>query len=237
MLTPELTPAVESSDPVVPTPVTPSEPAAEPVVETVTPQEPQTPTEALYDLPDGRKVPGSQVKAEYENLLKDYTQKSQRLAEIERAKNPQQTDVPEWQKDGWVPGSYKEVVELAKQEAILDLKRQEEAAQNHSKEVMALVDSQIEELKKTDAALDENALFQHASKYGFRDLKSAHSNMQAIKQAALDAEQRTLKNVKSRGADPVSGQPGITVESGAIDPNITQKYGSALEYFRAIRGN
>lgn len=233
MLTPELTPAVETSAPE--TPVTPSEPVAEPVAETVTPQEPQTPTETLYDLPDGRKVPADQVKAEYENLLKDYTQKSQRLAEIERAKNPP-TDVPEWKKEDWVPKSYQEVIELAKQEAIEDLRRQAQEEEAKSKEVMALVDSQISEIKKTDANLDENALFLHANKYGFRDLKAAHTNMQAIKQAALDAEQRTLKNVKSRGADPVSGQPGITIDTGAIDPSITQKYSSALDYFRHIRG-
>lgn len=39
---------------------------------------------AKYKLPDGREVPADQVLAEYNNLHKDYTVKTQKLAELEK---------------------------------------------------------------------------------------------------------------------------------------------------------
>lgn len=46
------------------------------------------PESKLYRLPDGREVTADQLHSEYaEKLLPDYTRKSQRLAELERAEN------------------------------------------------------------------------------------------------------------------------------------------------------
>jgi len=45
----------------------------------------ETPAEEeLFELPDGRKVDAAGVAQEYRNLLGDYTQKSQKLAELTR---------------------------------------------------------------------------------------------------------------------------------------------------------
>jgi hypothetical protein len=38
----------------------------------------------LYDLPDGRKLTGEQLKGEYQKLISDYTKKSQKLTEFEK---------------------------------------------------------------------------------------------------------------------------------------------------------
>jgi len=38
----------------------------------------------LYDLPDGRKLTGEQLKGEYQKLISDYTKKSQKLTEYEK---------------------------------------------------------------------------------------------------------------------------------------------------------
>lgn len=203
-----------------------------------TPQEPQTPTEQLFDLPDGRKATAEQVKEEYENLLKDYTQKSQKLAAIERASNPNinNPEVPEWKRPDYVPKTYAEIIEIAEQRALEKLEQRALEEDTQAKEIVTMVDSQLAEIKKTDPKVDENQLFLHANRYGFRDLKQAHANMSAIKQAALDAEQRTLKNIKARGDTPIAGAPGVTVSDGSIDATVVNKYGSALEYFRALQG-
>lgn len=221
-------------------------PSVETVVETpsvetpevqVTPETPvvETPVATLYDLPDGRKVTAEEVKIEYENLLKDYTQKSQKLSSYENINKPKEEDVPEWKRPDYVPKSYAEVIEIAEQRALDRIKQERNEEDARTKEVAQLVDSQIAEIKKTDAALDESALFAHANKFGFRDLKSAHVNMQAIKQAAIDAEQRTLKNLKARGIDPISVTATPVVDDGAIDyAAIAGGTESALDYLRRI---
>ena len=229
-------PIVEES-PSVETPVveTPSESPEAPVIQE-TPQV-ETPEAVLYDLPDGRKATAEEVKQEYENLLKDYTQKSQKLAAIENINKPKE-DIPAWKKPDYIPQSYAEVIEIAEQRAIDRIKQEREAEEARTTEVAQLVDSQIAELKKTDTALDENALFLHANKFGFRDLKSAHQNMQAIKQAELAAEQRTLKNLKARGIDPISVTNTPVASGDAIDyAQIAGRTESALDYLRRIKGN
>lgn len=212
----------------------PSEPETVPEVQ---PEAPVTPEPTLYDLPDGRKVPAEVVKSEYENLLKDYTQKSQKLAEIERAKQVTKPDVPVWKQPDYVPNSYDELIERGAELALQRLQESRQAEEARSREIASRVDAEIAELRKADPKLDENALFAHATKWGFQDLKMAHSNMNALKQASLEAEQRTLKNIKARGDTPVAGTPGIVVNDGAADPFIGQRYGSALEYFRSLNKN
>lgn len=222
----EVTPSVEET-PKVETPETSEAP--------VTPETPgiETSEAQLYDLPDGRKVTAEEVKQEYENLLRDYTQKSQKLAAIENINKPKE-EVPRWKQPDYVPQSYAEVIELAKQQALEEIQRKAEEEVNRTKEVSTLVDTQIAELKSKDKSLDENALFLHANKYGFRDLKAAHENMQAMKQAELAAEQRTLKNLKARGIDPVSIS-ATEVANDAIDyATIASRNESPLDYIRRI---
>lgn len=194
----------------------------------------------LYDLPDGRRVNAETLAKEFkENFLPDYTRKSQKLSQYESINNPPKPaeDIPEWQKPGYQPQSWAEAIQIAKQEAIKDLAT---AAQQEDARMAAIateVDTQIAEIKAADPQLDENALFLHANKYGFRDLKAAHVNMQDLKKVAADTEQRVLKNIKTRGGDPVAVQPGTPGASDAIDLGSIRGVGSALEFLQRVKGN
>jgi len=235
----ELTPSVP--EPVVPTP---SEQAPTPPVAPEAAPEPakapEPAADALYDLPDGRKVDADTLRKEWkENFLPDYTRKSQKLAEIEKhIKNPnEEPPAKPWEKPDYVPQSWAEVLELAEKRTIERIQQEAQQADAQTKAIAAEVDQQLTEIKTSDPQLDENALFHHANKYGFRDLKSAHTNMQALKAAELAAEQRTLKNLQARGLDPISGQPSATTLDTGIDPNVSQRYSSATEFFNRIKGN
>lgn len=229
---PELTPAMEPVEPAVdPAPeATPTEPVVDTPV--VTPSEP-----VLYETPDGRKVDAETLQREWkENFLPDYTRKSQELAEIKRASQPKDDNVPEWARPDYVPKSYAEVIEIAKQEALADLERRSAAEQEHRAQIAAQVDNQLAELKTADPKLDENALFLHATKYGFRDLKLAHENYKTMRDAVAQAEARAIANLQARGQTPVAIPAGTPPPSGdAVDPNVVKQFGSAREYLASLK--
>ena len=222
-----------SADAPSPTPDTPADAPAAPADAPAAPTEP-----VLYDLPDGRKVDGETLAREWkENFLPDYTRKSQKIAEIE--KGPQHInsgeDVPDWQKPDYVPTSYKEVIDIATKNAIAELQGAAAAEAAQTKAVTEQVDATLMELKKSDPSLNEDALFQHAVKYGFRDLKAAHANMVDMRGVIKDTEQRVLKDLKTRGTDPVAG--GSVPSDGTIDPNARTGFRSAQEFLSHIKGN
>ena len=233
--------------PVVETPVEPSpEVPAETKVETPADPTPETTPPAaestLYDLPDGRKVDAETLAREFrENFLPEFTRKSQALAEIERGKkdlNSPQDDVPAWKKPDYVPKDYGEVIELAKAKAIREMQNASHAERDRVEAVQKEVDTQLSDLKKVDPKLDENALFVHANKYGFRDLKAAHTNMSDMKKALVDVEQRTVKNLKTRESDPISTGPGGEApdDTSGYDPKLLQQFDGAAEYLAFIKG-
>lgn len=236
---------VDSSEPVpvadpapAPAPEPSPEPAPteEPKVDPTPETPPAEPT--LYELPDGRKVDAETLQREWkENFLPEFTRKSQRLAEIERSGKDninRPDDEPEWKKPDYVPSNYAEVIELAKREALNEIKSTYEQEQARVKAVQDAVDSEIADIKKIDPKLDENALFQHANKYGFSSLKHAYSNMQDLRKVILDTEQRTVKNLKTRETDPVATTPGGDIPGEDIDP--VTKFESASEYLDFIKG-
>jgi hypothetical protein len=231
-----------SSDP-TPKVETPSEVTPETVVETPTvdpqPEEIKPVEPELYALPDGRKVDAAGLKREYENLLPEFTRKSQALAAIERERdiNKPRDDTPEWQKPDYVPKDYAEVIEIAKKAAIQEMQSTYQAEQARVDAVKSEVESQVAELRSLDPKLDENALFTHANKYGFRDLKTAHANMMDIKRTAIETEQRVIKNLKTREADPIATVPGGNAEANdAYDPNRMSQYRGANEYLASLKG-
>lgn len=222
-------------------PVTPAvDPAKDPapVVDPAAPlkEDPAPPSaDQLFELPDGRKVDAAGLATEYKNLLSDYTPKAQKLAEYEKVNKPPVDNTPEWKKPGYQPQSWAEAIEIAKKEAINELAN---AAQQEEARVAAIateVNGQIAALRVKDPQLDENALFLHANKYGFRDLAAAYGNMKDLQKIAVDTEARVLKNIKGRGNDVVSTQPGIVVPSDAIDPNVVRSAGSALEFLQRLK--
>jgi len=236
-----------SSDPVVekPTTETLSEVVPEVKMEETENPTPETPEEVkaeptLYETPDGRKVDADTLQREWkENFLPEFTRKSQRLAEIDREKelsNPE-NDIPAWKKDDYVPANYAEVIELAKKEAIQEIHNTYQAEQARVTAVQQEVDKQLAEIKKTDPKLDESSLFVHANKYGFHDLKAAHSNMVDMKKALVDVEQRTVKNLKTREADPISTVHGGELsESSGYDPKEMSQFDGAADYLEFIKG-
>lgn len=206
----------------------PEEPSPEP--------EPEVPTEALFDLPDGRKVDAQTLQREWkENFMPDYTKKSQELAEFRRTTTPQKQEevVPEWKRPDYVPKSYAELIEIAENRALERINEEKTRQEQSQKEILAAVENQLAEIKKADPAVDENALFVHANKYGFRDLVKAHENLKALNDAKLTVQQRTVKNLQSRKDTPVAGAPGSTPASTEGVYGNHQKYGSALEFLKA----
>lgn len=226
--TPEVTPEA------TPEPETPSEqdePSNEP-----TGDEPVAEPE-LFELPDGRKVDAVTLQKEWkDNFYPEYTRKSQRLAEIEKVTKPVvEENVPVWKKTDYVPQTYAEIIELATQEAEARIEAKKFQEEQSQQQLISQIDAQVAEIKKIDPKLDENALFLHANKYGFRDLVKAHENYRAIQDAKLTVEQRTVKNIQSRKDTPIAGTPGSAPTNSTPAYGEHTKYGSALEYFQSQR--
>lgn len=232
----DTTPSPEAEAPQESTPAPEEAPAsAEPAADS----EP-TPAPETYTLPDGRQVDGETLAREWkENFYPEYTRKSQRLAEIERAANPNlnsPADVPEWQRPDYVPKSYAEIIQIAETRALERIREEAGAEERARAEFTAQVDQQVTAIKAKDANLDENALFQHATKYRFTDLMAAYENMSEMKKVARSVEERTLKNVSARKADPVAGGGTPAAPGGdAVSYGAAGKYSGALEYLRSIQ--
>lgn len=222
--------------PPAPTPETPT--VADPAPEVVA-TETVTPEEVLYDLPDGRKVDAATLQKEWkENFLPEYTRKSQKVAEYERVgKDVTKPDnEPEWKNPEYQPKSWAEAIEIAKAETLRDIETRQTQEQQRIKSIQEAVTNELNELKTKDPKLDENMLFQHATKYGFQNLKAAYNNMTDMQRVKLETEQQTVKNLKTRETDPVSsGASGaVTVDDG-YDPTQMSRYSSAVEYFKSFQ--
>ncbi len=194
------------------------------------------PTEELFELPDGRKVTADVVAQEYKNLMSDYTKKSQTLAELEKGTTTNQTSEKPYENPDWQPTSYKEVIELAKQEALQEIEQKQQTQIEARKALEDSVSSQLAEIKKTDPTLNENALFLHAneqfSKYGvsFPNLESAYKHMKDTSDLAKKVQKTTADNIAKRN-DPVSVSPGAT--GARPDPSA---FANATEYLRSLQG-
>lgn len=240
-------PIAELSDSSVPAPI--ADPAPSPDPAPVDPPADPTPVDpapkvdepTLYETPDGRKVDAATLQKEWkENFLPEFTRKSQLLADYEKGKkdiNNPPKDEPEWKKPDYVPQNYAEVIEIAKREALDDIQKNAKSEADRINAIQTAVDTEIKELKVKDPNLDENAVFAHANKYGFTSLKAAHSNMSDMKKVALEAEQRTVKNLKTREADPIAVAPGGDVApDDGYDPSEMGKFESASDFFKSIKG-
>ena len=198
-------------------------------VETEQPAEPVVEPE-LFELPDGRKVDGDTLAKEWrENFLPEFTRKSQALAEIEKGKTINQTPEKPYQNPEWQPNSWQEAIQLAKQEALEELEAKELAKVEQQQAIESAVVSQLTELKSVDPNLNENALFLHANKYGFRDLKLAHQNMKDMSEVVKKTQTTTAANIAKRN-DPVSVSPGATGQRP--DPGAFE---NAREYLKSLK--
>ena len=208
--------------------------------------ETQADEEKLYDLPDGRKVDAATLAKEFtENFLPDYTRKSQRLADYEKSNKPDDgkqinsssQDVPEWKKPEFTPNSYAEVIEIATKEAMSRIDERNKAEADRTKQIQDVVQKQLNEIKTSDKDLDEAALFAHANKYGFTDLKMAHENLKAMKTTAVDTEKKTIKNLQNRSADQVAGGNSAATNSGdEVDIDSLSGFNGAVDFLHRVQG-
>lgn len=203
----------------------PKEVVAEATPEEVKPTEPE-----LYDLPDGRKVDGKGVLNEYINLQKDYTHKSQTLAELEKGNLQTNTQEKPYQDPNWQPQSYEELLKIAEEKVLTTLQQKEQARVEEEKSRFERVNTQLTELKTIDPSLNENALLLHATKYGFGDLKPAYQNMKDMSELAKKVADTTAKNIAKRN-DPVSIVPGAT--GAKSDPS---QFENAAAFLKSLKG-
>lgn len=205
--------------------VEPKTPAAEPVVEPVKPTE-----QELYELPDGRKVDAETLSKEWkENFYPDYTRKSQALAAKDKLPEKEPTIIDPTEDPNWQPKTYGELIQAAEQRAIRSIEAKEQARIEHHQSIENAVVNQLSEIKKADPTLNENALFLHANKYGFRDLKQAHQNMKDMSDLAKNIKQATVRDINKRN-DPVSISPGAT--GAKSNPS---NFGNAVDYLRSLK--
>jgi len=65
----------------------------------------------------------------------------------------------------------------------------------------------------------------------------AYANMTDLKSAVVNTEQRVVKDLKTREADPIAGAPGGDIpEDSAYDPNKMAGFDSATEYLAFLKG-
>lgn len=223
----EVVPSVDENGNTLPdTPSATPEPTVPAVPEPVTPTEPE-----LFELPDGRKVDGATLTKEWkENFLPDYTRKSQELAKRTDPGSTLPTKPADPLADpNWQPQTYAELIDIAKQRINEDLAAKEQERIDAQLALETQVTAQLDSIKKEDPSLNENALFQHATKYGFRDLKFAYQNMKDMNDAMKKVQTITAQNIAKRN-DPVSGSPGAT--GARPDPS---NFASASEYLRSLK--
>lgn len=194
----------------------------------------------LYETPDGRKVTADVLQKEWkDNFLPEFTRKSQELAEIKRNTgelNKPKDNVPAWKDPEYQPETYAEVIEIAKQEALRELEQKNFKEQEHVRTIQAQVENDIADLRKIDPNLDENLLFAHATKYGFNNVKTAYNNMSDMNKTRLEAEQRTLKNIKTREVVPVAVPSAKIVDNPSeYDSSIIKSFSSASDYYESLK--
>lgn len=251
--------SLESSSPEVPTTPAPSPtpapeatpesgkaPEATPESTPETPVTPETPAPTepvLYDLPDGRKVDAETLSREFkEKFLPDYTRKSQELSRLKNS-TPEtpKTDTPPvptgkpWESPDWQPKDWNEVLQVATEQAFERLTATDREKAEQAQLVEQYVTAQLNEVKTIDPKVNEAQLFEHATKYGFTDLKAAHINMKEMQNIRMTTEQQVLKNLKSREAEPISGGGGPKVTSDEVDLANTSRFSSAADALRFIK--
>lgn len=191
--------------------------------------EPQSETEInnpepeLFELPDGRKVSSEELSKEWkDNFMPDYTRKSQELAEYKRSiETEKKQDIPKWKQEDYRPETYAELIEIARQEAVESIRNQERESLAEKERISKEVENTLSKLKGVDSNLDENKLFEHAVKYGFKDLNLAYQNMSDMGKIQATIEKKVLGNIKSR--------ENLKVATDGITKTITND--DSVDYF------
>lgn len=225
----EAAPSADNGNVPLDVPDAPSEPVeTETPAEIVETVEPAEPVAELFELPDGRKVDAETLSKEWkENFYPDYTRKSQALAARDTPLETKPTNVLE--DPEYVPKTYGELAQKIKEDTLREIEERQQADIEQRKSIEDAVGAQLVDIKKVDPKLDENALFLHANKYGFRDLKQAHQNMKDMSDMVKKVQTTTAANIAKR-SDPVSVSPGAT--GAKSDPS---NFSTAREFLRSLK--
>lgn len=166
--------------------------------------------------------------------MPDYTKKSQDLATIRGTTQPQPVTQPNQPANplddpDYVPKTYGELVDHIKKGIFSEIEGREKAAADAHTALENQVSEQLTEVKKSDPSVNETALFLHATKYHFADLRLAYQNMKDMGLAVKKAVTTTSQNIAKKN-DPVSVQPGAT--GGQSSPG---NFSSAVDYLRSLK--
>lgn len=194
----------------------------------------------LVKLADGREVTPEELRSLYEDkLLPEFTRRSQELKKYESQNKPA-TETPK--NDPWIPQSYDEILEKAEQRVSekfadkLQFAERLQLEQQAREQLASTIEVQLSEVKKTDPNLNESQLFQHATKYGFGDLRFAYQNMKDMNLAIQSTEQRVAKDLARRAGTPIAGTPQSGTASGeGIEYNPNGPKETPQEYLRRIK--
>ncbi len=228
----EVAPSEENGNVPAEAPSQPTDPAPAPA-EPTEPETPSVPTETeLYDLPDGRKVDAATLATEFkENFLPEFTRKSQELAALRNGQQPTDPQPPKspYADPEYVPQSYEEIIKAAEERALQTLAQRESERVAQEQAIETAVATQLSEVKKLDPNVNENQLFLHANKYGFRDLTVAYQNMKDMSAIVKTVQKQTAENIQKR-QDPVSVSPGAIGTTS--DPSA---FATARDYLRSLK--
>ena len=215
------------------TPEIPPLPGGEEEPAVVVEAEDPEPEAELFELPDGRKVDAATLQTEWkENFAPEFTRRSRELAELKKGTPDLPTETPPspYADPDYVPESYEEILKVAEQRVFAAMEQRDSENQQRQQQAESAVVAQLDAVKKIDPSVDENKLFLHANKYGFRDLSQAHQNMRDMSSVVKNVQQTTAKNIAKRN-DPVSISSGGAVGQ-ASDPSMFE---NAAEYLRSLK--
>lgn len=195
-----------------------------------------------FELPDGRKVDAKGLEEEYNKLLPEFTRRSQRLAALEKIKEtPKETEKATWEDPNWQPKTWQEVRQAAREETLRELQpllsevEQRKLQADVYTQAQQIVDTELAALKAKDSKLNEAELFKHANK-GFNSLTAAYNDLQDRKGLEKAVEQRVLKNMKSRGEEPVANSSATTPENDVpVYQDLTKFRNSRDAAFAALK--
>jgi len=177
----------------------------------------------------------------YDPLLKDYTQKSQKLSEFEKGHNKEKTEEPTeepaYLKKGWVPKDYTEL-----QDALRDVRESGSKAalkvlqklESDKVTAKAVVDDFVKEVKTGDKEFDEDDFFEYAQKHKFpissvESLKSVYSSYKETREASGQGAKRAKEEIIKRKGESISGPKGSGKGGFSVPIQELRRSGSAVE--------
>jgi len=150
--------------------------------------------------------------SKYDELLPEFTKKSQLLAIALGNKDPEQEGLPAMLKEGWKPKTFQELSGDIKDLAEYKEKQGKDATEAQVKkteDAKKQVDSFVEEIKKKDKDFDDKDFFGYIDRHKItvktpNDLKSVYSTYSEANIDGKAAVRVALANKAKRAADGVS---------------------------------